>query len=394
MTLPVSPLAKICDVVREHINTLGEATSPSDWDISVTIGAPGINLAAAQSKNTINLFFYRFEPFSFAADSMPGDVQWMKVFCVITAFGIDERTSDDSSIEFSGGFNELCMLSQVMRLFQEHPVMLVNGDDDQQWHLQFITRPFNDEQINQIWTSQGDAIFRPSVVYEIALAPIIPEQSTPQSAKVGSIGAQADVSNENRNIHWSVDRETRFPIAESITVNSDNSQWAPSIVMLSGAVGDRKASLSMHFEVPNSGAGLADLSSFPSIDIWVAGDIAKNNDLRFVGQLLQNPDATDSAGHWQEINAVDNITADTNILDMTTIPDPMPSADAVAFVLRQEHWTDIDSASNSWQLQLFAERYIKFDAINNIWADVDSNNAAAIRIRSNPLLVTITREIV
>jgi hypothetical protein len=394
MTLPVSPLAKICDVVRDHINTLGQATSPSEWDISVTIGAPGINLATAQSKNTINLFFYRFEPFSFAADSMPGDVQWMKVFFVITAFGIDEGTSDDSNLEFSVGFNELCMLSQVMRLFQEHPVMLVNGDDDQQWHLQFISRPFNDEQINQIWTSQGETIYRPSVVYEIAVAPIIPEQSTTQSARVGSIGTQAGASIKNRHMHWSVDRETRFPTAESITVNSDNSQWAPAIVMLSGATGERKASLSVHFEVLNSGGGLADLSSFPSIEIWVAGDISKNNDLRFVGQLLQNLDATDSKGHWQEINAVNDITADTNSLDMTALPDSQPSPDAVGFVLQQLHWTDIDATANSWQLQFFAERYIKFDSLNNVWIDVDFDNAAAVRIRSNPLLITVTRVIV
>ena len=164
--------------------------------------------------------------------------------------------------------------------------------------------------------------------------------------------------------------------------------------MLSGAAGGRKASLSVHFEVPNGAGGLADFSSFPSIDLWIAGDTSKNNDMRLVGQLLQNPDAADSAGHWQEISAVDNITADTNILDMAALPDPPPSADAATFALQQVHWTDIDAAANSWQLQLFAERYIKFDALNNVWADVGSDNAAAVRIRSNPLLVTITREVV
>ena len=110
MTLPVSPLAKICDVVREHINTLGEVTSPSDWDISVTIGAPGVNLATAHSKNTLNLFFYRFEPFSFAADAMPGDVQWMKVLCVITAFGIDEEGQEELGNADGGFFEEVGVL--------------------------------------------------------------------------------------------------------------------------------------------------------------------------------------------------------------------------------------------------------------------------------------------
>ncbi|MFT6925774.1 MAG: hypothetical protein ACJAZP_001363 [Psychromonas sp.] len=393
MTLPVSPLARICDVIREHINTLGKVTSPSDWDIAVTIGAPGVNLATAQSKNTLNLFFYRFEPFAFAANALPGDVQWMKVLCVITAFGIDEGTGDDSSLDFSVGFNELCMLSQVMRLFQEQPVMLINGDDDQKWHLQFIARPFNDEQINQIWSSQGDTIYRPSIVYEIALAPIIPEEIAPQAARVASIGLQANASMENTHMPWPADRETRYPVAESITVNSDNSQWAPAIVMLSGLAGDRKANLSLHFEVPNGPAGLADFSTFPAIEIWIAGDTTKNSDLTLVGQLLQNPDTANSAGSWHDISAVANISADTDLLDMAALPDPAPAAGAAAFVLRQAHWTDIDAAQNSWQVQLFAERYIKFDAVNNDWADVGPDDLA-VRIRSNPVLITITRAIV
>ncbi len=392
MTLPVSPLAKICDVIREHINTLGKATSPSDWDVTVTIGAPGVNLAAAQSKNTINLFFYRFEPYSFAADTVPGDVQWLKLFCVITAFGIDEGTSDDSSMEFSVGFNELCMLSQVMRLFQEHPVMLVDGDDQQQWRIQYIVQPFSDEQINQIWTSQGDTIYRPSIVYEIALAPIVPEAARSPSTRVGSIGVQASANIKHRHLSWPMDRETRFPVAESISINSNNPQWAPAIVILTGVNENRKASLSVHIEVSNGEEGAADFSSFPSLELWIAGDSAKNNDLRVVGQLLQTPVATDNAQDWQEIAVIDNISADADRLEMDLLPPPSPSADAVSFSLQQVHWTDLNEMANSWQLQLFVERCIKFDSINNIWVDVAFNEAGAVHIRSNPLLVSVSRE--
>ena len=394
MPLPTSSLAKICDVVREHIDRLGEATSPADWDISVTIGAPGVNLATAHTKNTLNLFFYRFEPFGFAADARPGDVQWMKVICIITAFGIDEDTNDDTIVDFSAGFNELRMLSQVMRLFQEKPTMLISGDDPNElWHTQFIPRPLVDEQINQIWSSQGETIYRPSVVYEIALAPIEPEKPVPQAARVASIGTHASANMKDRYESWPSGRETIYPTAQSIVVDTANQQWAPAIVMLTGIAGDRKASLSLNYEVPNGGGGLADISSFPEIEIWIAGDTTKSNDLHIVGQLLQNPDVDKNSAEWQDISIVDSITADVNELAMDNLPNPAPDSGAPAFVVQQSHWTGLDAGNNSWQLQVFAERYIKYDAVTNRWVDTTADDAG-IRIRSNPLLITITREVI
>ena len=90
MPLPTSSLAKICNQVREHLDTLGQTPSPPDWDVTVTIGAPGINLPAVNNTNTLNLFFYRFEPFTFETSARPGDVQWIKMFCVITAVGMTD----------------------------------------------------------------------------------------------------------------------------------------------------------------------------------------------------------------------------------------------------------------------------------------------------------------
>lgn len=392
MPLPTSSLAKICDVVRGHIDTLGQETSPADWDVSVTIGAPGVNLATTHTRNTLNLFFYRFEPFGFDADALPGDVQWLKAICIITAFGIDEDVNDDDVVDFSAGFNELRMLSQVMRLFQEQPVMLITGDDaGELWHTQFIPRPLADEQINQIWSSQGDTIYRPSVVYEIALVPIEPENPVAQAARVASIGTHASGSMQNRHMSWPAGRETRFPMAASVSVDTANSQWAPAIVMVTGAAGDRTASLSLNFEVPNGVGDAADFSSFPAIDIWIAGDTGKTDDLHIVGQLLQNPDIDQNSGEWTEITAIDDITADVNKLDMDGLPDPQPDSSAAAFILQQSHWTGLDATNNSWQLQIFAERRIQLDPVTNTWIDV-SGDDAGLRIRSNPLLITITRE--
>ncbi len=388
MPLPTSSLSKICNEIREHIDSLGLTTSPADWEVTVTIGAPGINQTSPVTKNTLNLFFYRFEPFGFAADALPGDVQWVKMFCIITAFGVDEDIDSDDRVDFSAGFNELRMLSQVMRLFQEQPVMLIEGDDSGEvWHTQIIQRPLADEHINQIWSTQGDTIYRPSLAYEIALAPIEPVTSSPEVARVASIGAQAHSNTQNQNLLWPTDTDTRFPAIPSITVDTSNPQWAPAIVMVSGTALERQASLSTNFQVPGNAAD-ADFSSFPEIDIWIAGDSTKTNDITIVGQLLQNPDDDKNSGHWIEISPVENQTADVDSIDISSLPAPA----ATHFTLQQSHWTGISASSHSWQLQLFSERHIKYNAVTGLWTDTTANDAD-IRIRSNPLLISLTREL-
>ncbi|MBT4194861.1 MAG: DUF4255 domain-containing protein [Gammaproteobacteria bacterium] len=388
MPLPTSSLSKICNAIREHIDSLGLTTSPADWEVTVTIGAPGINQTSPVTKNTLNLFFYRFEPFGFAADALPGDVQWVKMFCIITAFGVDEDIDSDDRVDFSAGFNELRMLSQVMRLFQEQPVMLIEGDDSGEvWHTQIIQRPLADEHINQIWSTQGDTIYRPSLAYEIALAPIEPVTSSPEVARVASIGAQAHSNTQNQNLLWPTDTDTRFPAVPSITVDTSNPQWAPAIVMVSGTPLERQASLSINFQVPGNSAD-ADFSSFPEIDIWIAGDSTKTNDITIVGQLLQNPDDDKSSGHWIEISPIENLTADVDSIDINSLPAPA----ATHFTLQQSHWTGISASNHSWQLQLFAERHIKYNAVTGLWTDTTANDAD-IRIRSNPLLISLTREL-
>ncbi len=388
MPLPTSSLAKICNAIREHVDSLGLSTSPADWEVSVTIGSPGINQTSPVTKNTLNLFFYRFEPFGFAADALPGDVQWVKIFCIITAFGVDEDIDSDDRVDFSAGFNELRMLSQVMRLFQEQSVMMIEGDDSGEvWHTQFIPRPLADEQINQIWSTQGDTIYRPSVAYEIALAPIEPVTPSQEVARVASFGAQAHNSMLNNNLLWPDDRDTHFPAVPSITVDSTNPQWAPAIVMVTGAASERAASLSINFQVPGDSTN-ADFSSFPEVDIWIAGDSTQTNDITIVGQLLQNPDDDKNSGHWVEITPLNNLTADVDSIDIETLPAPSTTH----FTLQQSHWTAIDDTRHSWQLQLFAERHIKYNASTGLWSDTTANDAD-VRIRSNPLLISLTREV-
>ncbi|MBL4661548.1 MAG: DUF4255 domain-containing protein [Alcanivoracaceae bacterium] len=359
MALPATSLAIICSEIRRKIEEINPPTPDGSWmnELDVVIGAPGANLKGVE-KNTLNLFYYRFEPFGFHADAIPGETQWIKVFCIITAIGM----ADDNN-NISAGSNELRMLSQVMRYFQEYPVQKIEGDSEW-WHVQFIPRPLADEQINQIWSTQGDLIYRPSVVYEIALAPIEPSKQAPQAARVASIGHIAGIDMSKQHSSWQeAQRQTWFPLVPSMAVDISNPQWAPAIVMVTGADKNRQASLTLSREVTANGA-----VSIPDLDIWLAGDVS--DALNFVGQLLQN-------GSWKDISIANNQFADVETLDMNSLP--LSGNGNINFKLNQQHWIDFDDTGNNWQLQLFAERTI---TINNV----------EVRIRSNPVLITLSRE--
>lgn len=382
MDLPKPSLAEICLQICNHINNLG-AVPPNDVDsswaqVEVITGAPGTNLIDANvSTNTLNIFFYRFKPAGFNAGAGIGDIHWMKVFCIITAFGFDE--SEDKNL---AGINELRMLSEVMRLFQEEPIKIFKDINDKDWHVQFIPKPLADEQINQIWSTQGSVIYRPSVVYEIALAPIEPVKPTTQSARVASIGAVVDSNINNRFSSWPDQRKTRFPLVPTMSVDVSNPQWAPAIVIIKGDDNQRTSHLSLNFEIKKD--ELEDFfNNFPKIDIWIAGEI--NEPVSIIGQLFQNPPKDEITEEWQEIKTItkvgnDNVSAKVDVLDK----DNLPNSNNVGFTFIKDYWTDIndnriDSLKNNWQLQLFAERKI---IANNI----------EIRIRSNPVLITIAKE--
>jgi len=393
MALLNSSLAKICNSLRDYVDTLGEDPTPSDWEVNVTIGAPGINVSSMNNTNTINLFFYRFEHSGFDADAMPTDIQYLRIMCFITAFGVDEDTDDDDAVELNAGFNELKMLSQVMRLFQENPVLLMEGDDENEfWHTQFIHRPLADEQINQIWSSQGDTIYRPSLVYEIALAPIEPLKKIKTQPLVASYGVNTSADMGSYYNSWPVGRDLNYPAASSISIDTANPKWAPAAVMVTGPDAARTAELSLNYEVPVVG-GNADFSSFPQIDIWIAGDTVKSGDLAIVGQLYESPRDNDNEEYWNDINPLAGLSADAAELDLLNLPLSSPDTSAVAFILNQTHWTGIDNTKNNWQLQIFVERYLQQDPYTNEWLDV-AEELAELRIRSNPLLITLNRETV
>ena len=177
-----------------------------------------------------------------------------------------------------------------------------------------------------------------------------------------------------------------FPAVPTTTVDTSNPQWAPVIALITGEADDRHISLSVNDELPVVNDVTADFSSFPSYDIWIAGDTERSDDLRIVGQLLQQPHDADEAAVWEGIEAIDSNSADVGTIDV----DKLPAPGGTGFQLRKSHW-GADKRKRSWQLQLFAERFIRFDPVNG-WVDAGDDAKDGIRLRSNPVLITLNRE--
>src|SRR5688572_6826839 len=164
MALPTSSLSRLCKSVSEFLETELEANSNS---IRVMIGSPA-EAAKIEDEHRINLFFYLVEPNGFG-DVAPNEVWRVRLQCLITAFGIAEGS-------ISAGENDLRLLGEVLRTFHESPILPAFDLDGLGVRLQALFIPLTLDQINHIWSTQGDVAYRPSIAYEMGLAPIPPSE--------------------------------------------------------------------------------------------------------------------------------------------------------------------------------------------------------------------------
>ncbi len=216
MALPESSLSIICASIAQFVRNGVNAAANN---ISVSIGAPG-EIPEGDEQHKLNLFFYRFEPGGFDSDVHPNDPWRIRLFCMISAFGVD----DDG---VPAGENDLRILGEVLRIFRETPVLGTVGVNGEQVRLQVVFSPATDEQINQIWSTQGDTTYRPSVIYEMALAPVMPSQLRVEPPLVGAFGHQAREFSAGRFATFS--GVIRPPKVPSSIVDIENPQWAPAL---------------------------------------------------------------------------------------------------------------------------------------------------------------------
>jgi hypothetical protein len=337
-----SSLSIVCEHIRQFVRTEIDAAANG---LEVSIGAPAA--IDTGSEHHLNLFFYRFEPSGFEAGARP-DAPWrIRMFCLVTPFGINEGTG---SATVPAGENDMRMLGDVMRVFHETPILppVAAGGVTVRTQVMFLST--TDEQINQVWSTQGDIHYRPSVVYEMSLTPIVPAALAPPPRIVGTIGLEARTT---------ADRHAPFagvaagpPVRRQVVDTSDPA-WVPALAWVVGDTLHR--SLALDVDDP----GFADPA------VWLAGDPAA--DVTLVWQAWR------SSG-WEATGAEIDAHPQGPAID----PDAIPPVGA-GFPLPTPLPEELPAGAASQQLLLFAQR------------DVTRLDGSIERLRSEPLLVTLWR---
>jgi hypothetical protein len=339
MALPRSSLSQVCRAIADFVSLGLDASANS---IQVMIGSPAS--AAPATTNTshrVNLFFYRIEPAGFFTGDTPGDPWWVRLHCLVTGFGIDEE-------QVSAGENDLRLLGEVMRLFHETPVQSALTVDDETFRLQVVFLPLGVGDLNHIWSTQGDVSYRPSIAYEMALAPVLPRERRPESPLVGRIGSEVCAVPAARTSPFA--GATAAPPVPRSTVDTSRPGWAPVICFVEAEA--CASSLLFAF-------GSQELEDFVP-RVWVAGELGAAVTLAWQRWT--------SSGGWQDVADTTNSTATVLTLD----PSAAGDAETVAINLPEE------LVSEGGQAVLYAQRS---------W--VRGSDGVTVTVRSNPLLVTV-----
>ena len=333
MALPLSSLSRICRSIADFLGAEMEANSNS---IRVLLGNPADAAKEFDTEHRVNLFFYLVEPSGFG--SFDPDETWLvRLQCLVTAFGISEN-------QVSAGENDLRLLGGVLRVFHENPILPAYDLDGTPVRAQVVFNPFTLDQINHIWSTQGDVAYRPSVAYEMALAPIPPSELRVPGPLVGSIGV--DVFKDLKPHPFGGNHIGPMVIVR--TVNTDRPDWTPRLCLVDGG----ECAESLSFAV-----GSPELTAFTP-HAWVAGLPGSPVTLRW--------ESWEAGTGWTSLpNHVDT-QASSVVLDpaaagaATTVAAPMPFKDRAG------------------QLVLYAVR------------DAERfPDGLAIQVRSNPVLINL-----
>ena len=344
MPPPSSSLSIVCDHIRDFIRTGIDGITNS---IEVSIGSPaGVT---SEDSHLLNLFFYRFEPSGFEAGAQPDHAWRLRMFCMITPFAVDEP---DGGSTISAGENDMRILGEVIRVLHETPVLPAVEADGVAVRTRAVFMSTSDEQINQIWSTQGDTHYRPSAVYEMSLTPIVPNELAAPHRLVGAVGAQA---------RSGADRHTAFsgvasgPPVHAQSVDIGDRAWTPATALIH----DDALHRSLALDVDS-----AEFAAFTP-QVWLAGDPAETVQLVW--------EAWRPAG-WQASGA----PQPAQPFGISIDPDAIPTAPL--FPIDAPLPETLDPADQSLQLLLFAERsFSRFDG------------GPTETARSAPLLITLYR---
>jgi hypothetical protein len=268
--LPPSAISIAALQLRELLSPPAPA-DPSEQILppaQILIGHPksAIDIIEASGAHHINLFFYHLENAAYPTDATSDDPFFIKLYILITAFG-----NNDAFDNTSAGEDELRLIGAIMQRFHEKPVIrLKDAGGEEIAYLQLIPHTLTLDDINHIWSAQGDSAYRLSVGYEIALVPIPLAEKVENTSSVGSIGVEATSNLKQQPLSPSgLVVDSLAPLVSRSTIDISRPDWVPQICFVEG--GSCRQTLS--FDVESS-----DFATFTP-RIWIAGDPAEEIDL-------------------------------------------------------------------------------------------------------------------
>lgn len=251
----------------------------------VLIGHPKDTFESmADDENNLNLFFYNVQFDGYPADGMSDNPLYVRLHCLITAVA-GRRTVP------SAGENDLRLVGEVMRVLHQKPVISVNdATDSEVAQLQIVPHPLNLDNLNHVWSTQGDTPYRLSVAYEMALAPIPLSVPVEKSPWVGEVGVYAEPDVDPDVLPASgFGIDTSSPVVPVVSININSPDWSPHICF----VHQNKCRYSLALEL-----GSIELTSF-NPQIWIASD--ENAAIDLVWERWQS-----DAG-WQVVSSRRNV---------------------------------------------------------------------------------------
>lgn len=128
---------------------------------------------SANDKHFLNIFFYKIAASGFHAAQAHDERMFLRVSALLTPF--PKKGTDQNNVEDHAA---LRILGEVVRHFHENPVSGVTrtptDTDETAYRIECALQAPSMEELNHIWTTQGDLAYRTSAAYEFSLIPVDP----------------------------------------------------------------------------------------------------------------------------------------------------------------------------------------------------------------------------
>jgi hypothetical protein len=198
----------------------------------VLIGTPAAAAKEAHRdpRTLVNLFLHRVEATAHGRDESASDPLLVGAHALITAFA-EPETDASSQVTVSAGENDLRLIGGVLRVLHEQPLLrLRDADGAEVAQLQLLIAPLPSDELNHLWSTQGDTPYRLSVACELALMPLPLAPRIPRAPRVGAMRLAVDATGAPAVDAGPVLGFTSPPVQ----VDGTRSDWAPAIRFVDG----------------------------------------------------------------------------------------------------------------------------------------------------------------